>query len=409
MLSDRIGRKPVLMFGLFGTMTSMFLFGLSKSLPWAMTTRFMAGILNGNVGVLKSMIGEMTDRSNRGKAFNYVSMVFGLGLIIGPALGGFLVYPVNNFPALFGNSSFFKEYPFALPCFASSTLCGISMILGFFYLEETLSRASSAMDSTLSVTTPLLGSASNINSSVKSLVATSENQSFASESASTSTQVLPSQNSTTRFSKGTWLVIQSYMGLSLIVTLSDELFPFWAATHISDGGLDYQASDIGLLNSMMGFVLVAMQLGLYNKLQRRFSALTLFRWSFLLYSPLFLLMPMVKIFRDRNQPTLAWNVLVGMYVVRTFSNMLGFTSYNILLPESCESKQDLGKINGVSQALSSLTRSFGPYLCGLFWSWSLSNGLSFPFDYHFTFFSIAVVSFIIFLIASRILPEMVIH
>ncbi|KAJ9085674.1 hypothetical protein DSO57_1011595 [Entomophthora muscae] len=116
---------------------------------------------------------------------------------------------------------------------------------------------------------------------------------------------------------------------------------------------------------MMGFVLVVMQLGLNNKLQRRFSALTLFRWSFLLYSPLFLLMPMVKIFRDRNQPTLAWNVLVGMYVVRTFSNMLGFTSYNILLPESCESKQDLGKINGVSQALSSLTRSFGPYLCVL--------------------------------------------
>ncbi|KAJ9074002.1 hypothetical protein DSO57_1010758 [Entomophthora muscae] len=402
-LSDRVGRKPVLIFGLFGTMMAMFLFGLSKSLPWAMTTRFMAGILNGNIGVLKSMVGEMTDRSNRAKAFNYVSMVFGLGLIIGPALGGFLVYPVDNFPSLFGNSNFFKEYPFFLPCFVSSALCAISLVFGLFYLEET----SSISDSTLSVTTPLLVSDSAVSSVILPYDIPSEDQVGSIESAPNVMQDTVHQKDTCEISKGTWLLIQSFMGMSLIDTIIEELFPFWAATHISDGGLDYQASDIGLLNSMMGVVLVAMQLGLYNKLQRKFSALTLLRWSFLLYVPLFLMMPTVKIFRDRNQPILAWAVLVGMYVIRTFCDMLAFTSFNILLPESCESKQVLGKINGISQALSSLMRGIGPYLCGLFWSWSLSNGLSFPFDYHFTFISISAMSFLTYLIVSRVRSDMV--
>ncbi|KAJ9059632.1 hypothetical protein DSO57_1039539 [Entomophthora muscae] len=376
-----------MMFGLLGTTTTMFMFGLSKSLPWAMTTRFMAGILNGNIGVLKSMVGEMTDRSNRAKAFNYVSMTFGLGLIIGPALGGFLVYPADRFPAIFGNSEFFRTYPFSLPCIVSSALCAFSFILGLFYLEETAPRISRIPNSTLNTTTPLLTSDANPSSSVQVYGAESNDQTNVPEQANlTSILDTSPKRFTDGVSKGTWLVIQSYMGLSLIVTISDELFPFWAATPISNGGLDYHADDIGALSSMMGVVLVAMQLGLYNKLQRKFSSLTLLRWGFILYIPLFLMMPIVENFRNRGQSSLAWIVLIGMYVVRTFCNMLFFTSYNILLPESCESKQVLGKINGISQALASLMRGFGPYICGLFWSWSLSNGLSFPFDYHFTFF-----------------------
>lgn len=66
-LSDRIGRKPVLMLGMAGTMVSMLLFGVSQSLAWAIVSRFMAGLLSGNVGVMKSMVTEITDSTNRGK------------------------------------------------------------------------------------------------------------------------------------------------------------------------------------------------------------------------------------------------------------------------------------------------------------------------------------------------------
>lgn len=65
-LSDRIGRRPVLLIGLVGNAFSLLLFGLSHSLTWAILTRTMSGLLNGNIGVAKSVIGEITDSTNRG-------------------------------------------------------------------------------------------------------------------------------------------------------------------------------------------------------------------------------------------------------------------------------------------------------------------------------------------------------
>lgn len=75
-----------------------------------------------------------------GDAFSYVAMTFGIGLIIGPVLGGFLTNPTTNFPWLFGNVQFLKDYPYFLPCGVSSLLCATGFFLAFFFLDETLRR-----------------------------------------------------------------------------------------------------------------------------------------------------------------------------------------------------------------------------------------------------------------------------
>lgn len=64
-LSDRIGRKPVLLIGLSGSCIAMLSFGLSTTYPRLLVSRGMAGLLNGNIGVAKTAIAEMTDDSNR--------------------------------------------------------------------------------------------------------------------------------------------------------------------------------------------------------------------------------------------------------------------------------------------------------------------------------------------------------
>lgn len=94
--------------------------------------------------------------------------------------------------------------------------------------------------------------------------------------------------------------------------------------------------------------------------------------------------------------------------LRFFCAGLGFTSHNILLPESCENKNILGKVNIVAQALGSLMRGIGSSLCGILWSWSLSNNLNFPFDYHFTFYVIALFSASTYFLV-KIKPETLIH
>lgn len=58
-LSDKYGRKPVLMMGLFGTGLSMVMFGFSTSLPMALAARALGGALNGNVGVLQTTVAEV--------------------------------------------------------------------------------------------------------------------------------------------------------------------------------------------------------------------------------------------------------------------------------------------------------------------------------------------------------------
>ncbi|KAJ9056615.1 hypothetical protein DSO57_1031170 [Entomophthora muscae] len=377
MLSDRIGRKPVITLGLLGTSVSLFMFGLSQSLPWAMTTRFMGGILNGNVGVIKSMVGEMTDRTNRADAFSYLSMMLGLGFIVGPIFGGFLTHPTENFPWLFGDNQFLKTHPYFLPCGVTASLCLIGFVFAHVFLQETLQRPP---PTGVSIVTPLLG-------------------------ASPAEQKPDTKLSD--MTKGTWLVIASCMGTCLIQVMCEELFPFWASTAVKDGGLGFNSSDIGMLGSIMGAVLVLIQMFVFVKLKERFGTLNLLCGGYLLYVPLYFCMPLVRTVLVGNHLQLAWALLLLLNAIKTFCSVLGFTTTNILLPESCPNKATLGTINGISNSLASLMRGIGPYICGVVYSWSLSSNLPFPLDYHFTFFLISGLGLATFFIARQITPAMI--
>lgn len=79
-ISDRYGRKPVLIMGLVGTMLSMILFGFSTSFPMAVVARAVGGALNGNVGVLQTTVAELaTEKEHQAKAFAVMPFTWCLG------------------------------------------------------------------------------------------------------------------------------------------------------------------------------------------------------------------------------------------------------------------------------------------------------------------------------------------
>ncbi|OAX31630.1 MFS general substrate transporter [Rhizopogon vinicolor AM-OR11-026] len=82
-LSDHVGRKPVILTGLFGISMSMFLFGLSETFGGLVLSRALWGALNGNSGVIKSMIMDITDSTNRPQAFGLLSLPWMTGNAIG--------------------------------------------------------------------------------------------------------------------------------------------------------------------------------------------------------------------------------------------------------------------------------------------------------------------------------------
>lgn len=79
-LSDTIGRKPVIITGLVGLTLSMLSFGISKSFVGIVVSRALAGALNANTGVLKTIIAEITDETNVAKAYSYMPIVWFVGV-----------------------------------------------------------------------------------------------------------------------------------------------------------------------------------------------------------------------------------------------------------------------------------------------------------------------------------------
>ncbi|KAF9214597.1 hypothetical protein BGZ59_003407 [Podila verticillata] len=144
-MSDRYGRRPILLLGLIGSTIASLFFGLSKSLAWAIVSRSMCGLLNGNVGVAKSMLGEIADPSNQSQAFSIFGFAWGIGMIVGPVLGGYLANPAKNFPETFGDWQFFIDYPYFLPCLVAATGGVVGFIVGYFFLEETRGKTKPGM------------------------------------------------------------------------------------------------------------------------------------------------------------------------------------------------------------------------------------------------------------------------
>jgi MFS family permease len=79
--SDKVGRKRVLMVGMAGSLVSVLMFGLSVNFAWALITRTIHGLLNGNLAVARSYIGDVTDGTNQARAMSVTSLIYGLGVI----------------------------------------------------------------------------------------------------------------------------------------------------------------------------------------------------------------------------------------------------------------------------------------------------------------------------------------
>lgn len=80
---DRIGRRPVIFFGILGVGITTLLFGLSTSFPMMVLFRALSGLCAGNVSVMQSVIGEITDSSNQAIALPLYGLAWPLGSVLG--------------------------------------------------------------------------------------------------------------------------------------------------------------------------------------------------------------------------------------------------------------------------------------------------------------------------------------
>jgi DHA1 family tetracycline resistance protein-like MFS transporter len=119
--SDRIGRRPILLLSLFGTLVSFIFLGFANTLWVLFLARIFDGLTGGNISVAQAYISDVTDERNRAKGMGLIGAAFGLGFIFGPVTGGFL-----------------SQYGYSVPAFAAAGLVTINLLMVFLWLPESL-------------------------------------------------------------------------------------------------------------------------------------------------------------------------------------------------------------------------------------------------------------------------------
>jgi DHA1 family tetracycline resistance protein-like MFS transporter len=103
-LSDRYGRRPLLILSIAGTVVGFLLLGFAKSLWMIFLSRAVDGLLGGNTALARAYITDITEPKDRAKSLGLIGAAFGLGFIIGPVMGGFFSQFGLNVPALMAAS-----------------------------------------------------------------------------------------------------------------------------------------------------------------------------------------------------------------------------------------------------------------------------------------------------------------
>jgi ferrochelatase len=135
-LSDRMGRKPVLMVSIFGLMVSYILWIFSGSFTLLILARFIGGIMGGNLSVATAVVADVTDQSNRSKGMAFVGIAFAFGFIFGPALGGAL--SLIDLSTLYPQLQAYGINPFSVPAILASVLSLFNLIFIARRFKETL-------------------------------------------------------------------------------------------------------------------------------------------------------------------------------------------------------------------------------------------------------------------------------
>jgi len=137
--SDRYGRKPIILFGLFNTMWTMLLWGFSVNLEMALVARALGGLSNGNVGILRTTVAELCPwKELQPRAFSVMPLVWTVGATFGPTLGGALANPLGVDPRKPRGDAFLARFPYVLPNIVASGFFTVGILVGWLFLQETL-------------------------------------------------------------------------------------------------------------------------------------------------------------------------------------------------------------------------------------------------------------------------------
>ncbi|KAL0937133.1 major facilitator superfamily transporter [Colletotrichum truncatum] len=388
--SDVIGRKPVMVLGTFLLMCCFVAFGFCKAYWQIVIVHVAMGMLNGNAAVVPTVLGEVTDRSNQSRAFTWLPVIYSLGGITGPALGGLLVGTLG------------EKYPYLAPNLLSALLLFVSVVIVGIWFEETLETLEPnqaawvpswvrkawawvqgrGQPKTNSWATrwPRRGS--------QAVMSASDDEEDDDEEGATEDQGLlnprseegseagedaksPSDLATWRqlLNRNTILVLLTYLVFQLSNISYNSLYPIFAdATPPTGRGLP--PSKIGVSLSLAGVATIVFQAFLFQPLKVRLGNLGSYRIALLGLAISMALMPWIGYLDDEplfgvgTGATWLYGELGVILIIKNICAVGGLSSVMLLITNCAPNHATLGTLNGIAQTLSAAGRSFGPFVSG---------------------------------------------
>ncbi|KAK8869738.1 hypothetical protein IAR55_000306 [Kwoniella newhampshirensis] len=418
-MSDKIGRKPIILFGLVGVAISGSLFGLATSFWLMIFYRCLSGALNGNAAVIKAAIGDITDESNSTEAFAMYGLAWTVGAIIGNSLGGTLSHPYEQYPSLFGSFSMLETHPYLLPCLvaAGCTLAGF-IFCSIFYQESLPATTSSRNRRSFSLSMLASPFAKNHKRHLSTASLVSEAETLVDPEAAAREELLGGKGSTDRDragSSGTGVVREGRDGAWSIwellrfrkvkvmcgtYFLSQFVQAGWTAASLlfffdRYNGLGMSAQAIGVVMAINGFWTIACQILLLTRLRNWFGISLAYKILSVGWPLVWVLLPMLRnvllatetslppdpvsnpngygpeVYAvDRRWPT---TVCVNLYL--SFVTLVGMSNglLMVLVNFASPDKTALGAMNGIGTAAGCMARVIGPSLVSALYAISMDG------------------------------------
>lgn len=392
-LSDRIGRKPVVMTGTLLTAACFVAFGFCRTLWQAILVQVLMGLVNGNQGVISTCLGEITDRSNQSRAFTYLPVVYGIGGITGPLVGGLLVF--KDIPGKDGASN---PYPYLFPNLVSGAVLIIDFALTAVFLQESLEEARDlpplnkrvgSLFARLWQFTGLSYKPSYLTRAKKThevhaaqhrhgnghVEEEDDEEEEDEEEDDETMHLLPAHAAelprSAVMNRDTILLLATFLIFQLANISYNSLYPIFAQGS-PPTGRDLSPEEIGLSLGFAGLVTIVFQVGLFGKLREKVGNKVSYRIGLGAFVVAFVLMPFVG-YKDGHNGTgeettsgkaLLWAALGGVLIIKTVAAVGCLTSALLLITNSAPNHSVLGTLNGLAQTLSAAGRAIGPFISG---------------------------------------------